>query len=81
MRSIEFTKGETDPPYPMVDPHILVVQGDDYIYTVRETSAWNAWCLLIQSEVIKYAEDKRSLYVVDADGQKCRLDIMGQEKR
>jgi hypothetical protein len=63
------------------DPHILIIQGDDYIYTVEEKHAWNSWCLLIQGEEIKYALNNHSIDVVDADGYKCRLNILKQEKR
>lgn len=63
------------------DPNILIIRGDDYIYTAEERHAWNSWCLLIQGEEIKYSQDNRRLYVIDADGYKCRLDILKQEKR
>ena len=64
-----------------VDPHIVIIQGDDSIYTVREKHAWTGWCLLIQGETIKYAEVDRRLSIVDADGQKCQFDIVSQQKR
>jgi hypothetical protein len=79
--SSEYTKGATGPHRSTVDPHILIIRGDDYVYTAQEKSAWNGWCLLFQGEAIKYAQYNRSLYVVDADGDKCNLDIMSQEKR
>jgi len=63
------------------DPNILIVRGEDYIYTAEERHAWNSWCLLIQGEDIKYSQDNRRLYAIDADGYKCRLDILKQEKR
>jgi hypothetical protein len=63
------------------DPYILVIQGSDYIYTALEKHAWDSWCLLIQGEEIHYSQDNRRLYVTDADGYKCRLDILKQEKR
>jgi hypothetical protein len=40
-----------------------------------------SWCLLIQGEEIKYSQDNRRLYVIDADGDRCKLDILKQEKR
>jgi hypothetical protein len=63
------------------DRHILTIQGDDYLYTVEEKHAWNGWCLLIQGEEIKYALSDQSLDILDADGDKCRLYILKQEKR
>ena len=63
------------------DPNIVIVRSDDYIYTAEERHAWNSWCLLIQGEEIKYSRENRRLYVIDADGYKCRLDILKQEKR
>jgi hypothetical protein len=64
-----------------IDPHILLIQGDDSLYTVSEKHAWNGWCLLIQGEEIKYALDGNRLFVTDSAGQKCRLDILSQQKR
>jgi hypothetical protein len=72
----EYTKGPT-----AVDPHILLIQGDDSLYTAREKHAWDGWCLLIQGEPIKYTLDNGKLFVIDADGQQCRLDILSQQKR
>ena len=63
------------------DPNILIIRGDDYIYTAEERHAWSSWCLLIQGGEVKYSQDNRRLYVIDADGYKCRLDILKQEKR
>lgn len=63
-----------------VDPHILQIQGDDSLYTTGEKHAWNGWCLLIQGEQIKYAVDGHRLFVTDADGQKCQLDILSEQK-
>ncbi len=62
------------------DPHVLQIQGDDSLYTAREKHAWNGWCLLIQNEQIKYAVGDHRLFVTDADGQKCQLDILSQQK-
>jgi len=72
--------GITGPHHGFVDPHSLTIRGDDTIYTVREKDPWTGWCLLIQGEEIKYALDNRRLYVADADGQKCKLDILSQQK-
>ena len=54
---------------------------DDTIYIVLEKNPWTGCCLLIQGEEIKYAPDNRRLYVEDADGQKCKLDVLNQQKR
>jgi hypothetical protein len=54
----------------------LTILGDGYVYTA-ETKRNNRF---IVGDEIKYAQDKRSLYVLDADGKECRLDIVRQEK-
>ena len=64
-----------------VDPHILVIQGDDTIYTAREKHTWNGWCLLIQGDEIKYTQENSRLSVIDAGGEKCNLDILRQQTR
>ena len=79
--SSEYTSGDAKPHQSANDPHILIILGDDKIYTAEERHAWNGWCLLIQGEEIKYFQDSRRLYVVDADGYKCKLDILKQENR
>ena len=63
-----------------IDPHVLLIQGDDSIYTAREKHPWNSWCLLIQGEQIKYALDGLKLFVTDADGHNCQLDVLSQQK-
>jgi len=69
-------------PHPIADDsYILIIRSDDIIYTAQERHAWNSWCLLLQGEEIRYSQDKRKLDVIDADGGKCRLDILKQEKR
>ena len=62
-----------------VDPHIVQIQGDNSLYTASEKHAWNGWCLLIQGEQIKYAVEGQRLFVTDAGGQTCRLDILSQQ--
>jgi len=79
--SSDYTKGTARLHHTANDPHILLIQGDDNIYTAQEKHPWNGWCLLIQGEEIKYSQDDRRLYIIDADGYKCRLDILKQEKR
>jgi len=79
INSSEYTSGP--PHHTANDPNILIIRGDDYIYTAEERHAWNGWCLLIQGEGIKYFQESGRLYVIDADGYKCRLDILKQEKR
>jgi hypothetical protein len=32
------------------------------------------------NDKIKYAQEKRKLYVMDADGKECKLDILRQER-
>ncbi len=63
------------------DPNIVIIRGGDYIYTAEERHAWSGWCLLIQGDEIKYFQDNHKLDIIDADGDKCRLDILKQEKR
>jgi hypothetical protein len=62
-----------------VDPHVLQIQGDESLYTVREKHAWNGWCLLIQGDQIQYALEGQKLFVTDAGGHKCQFDIVSQE--
>ena len=78
---INSPSGAAKPHQTANDPDVVIIQGDDNVYTAEERHAWNSWCLLIQGEEIKYSQDRRRLYIVDADGYKCRLDILKQEKR
>jgi hypothetical protein len=78
--TIGSSAGVAGPHHGFVDPHSLTIRGDDTIYTVLEKDPWTGWCLLIQGDEIKYAPDNRRLYVEDADGQMCKLDILTQEK-
>src|SRR5579863_2281160 len=79
--SSEYTGEIAGPQHIADDSYILIIRGDDYVYTAQERHAWDRWCLLIQGEEIHYSQDNRSLYVMDADGYKCRLAILKQEKR
>jgi hypothetical protein len=38
-------------------------------------------CRFVVGEDVKYAQDKGTLHVVDADGKECGLSILRQEKR
>ena len=79
--SSDYTNGTPGTHQTANDPHILLIQGADDVYTAQERHPWNGWCLLIQGEDIKYFQDNRRLYIIDADGYKCRFDILKQEKR
>jgi hypothetical protein len=37
-------------------------------------------CRFIVNDTVKYAQEKKSLYVIDADGKECKLDILRQER-
>ena len=78
--SSEYTGGIAGPQHIADDSYILIIRGDGYVYTAQERHAWDRWCLLIQGEEIHYSQDNRSLYFMDADGYKCRLAILKQEK-
>jgi len=69
------------PDHNTADPHIVTIQGSDYFYTAQERHAWNSWCLLIAGDEVKYAKYKRSLYMVDSSGAKCKFDLVREEKR
>jgi hypothetical protein len=76
-----YTSGAAGPQHIAEDTSILTIRGGDFIYTAQERHAWDGWCLLIQGEQIRYSQDNRKLDVIDADGGKCRLNILKQEKR
>jgi hypothetical protein len=78
--AIQYPDGVTPPHHVAEDSYILIIRGDDSIYTAQEKHAWDSWCLLFRGEEIHYSQDNRKLYVTDADGSKCRLDILKQEK-
>jgi hypothetical protein len=75
-----------------IDTNKLIVVGADYIYTVQDSTQHGGGllttalanrkhgCRFILGDDIKYAQDKRNLYVLDADGRECRLNIVRQEK-
>lgn len=65
--SSDYTKDAPGLHHTTNDPHVLLIQGEDNIYTAQERHPWNSWCLLIQGEEIKYSQDNRRLYVIDAD--------------
>jgi hypothetical protein len=37
-------------------------------------------CRFVVGDDVRYAQNKRKLYVVDADGRECKLDIVRQER-
>lgn len=37
-------------------------------------------CRFVMSDEIKYSQEKAKLYVIDADGKECKLDILRQER-
>jgi hypothetical protein len=73
----------------------LIVVGVDYLYTVQDSRRHDLpltsvmanrehGCRFIVGDEVKYAQenrDKRHLYVLDADGKECKLDIVRQERR
>jgi hypothetical protein len=74
------------------DTNSLIVVGVEYIYTVQDSTRRGGGllttalanrkhgCRFIVGDEIKYAQDKRKLYVLDADSKECRLDIVRQER-
>jgi hypothetical protein len=75
-----------------VDTNSLIVVGADYIYTVQDSTQRGGGllttalanrkhgCRFVVGDEIKYAQDRRKLYVLDADGRECGLDIVRQER-
>jgi len=37
-------------------------------------------CRFIVNDEVKYIQDKQKLYMLDADGKECKLDILRQER-
>ena len=37
-------------------------------------------CRFIVNDEVKYSQEKKTLYVLDADGKECKLDILRQER-
>jgi hypothetical protein len=76
-----------------VDTNNLIILGDDYTYTVQDSTRHGGGllttalanrkhgCRFIVGDEIKYAQDKHRLHVLDADGKECRLDVVRQERR
>lgn len=66
--------------------------GADYVYTVQDSTRRGGGllttalanrkhgCRFIVGDEIKYAQEKRKLCVLDADGKECGLDIVRQER-
>jgi hypothetical protein len=76
-----------------VDTNTLLIVGDDYVYTVQDSRRGGGGllttaianrkhgCRFIVGDEINYAQDKRDMHVLDADGKECKLQIIRQEKR
>lgn len=74
----------------------LVILGDEFAYIVEDTrvsgghglvaitahaiSNRKHGCRFIVGDSVKYAQEKSRLYVVDADGKECKVDILRQER-
>jgi hypothetical protein len=61
----------------------LEISGDEYTYTVRGPGTGGFAphpCRYIAGDEIRYAQDKRVLYVIDADTRECRAQVMRQER-
>ena len=63
------------------DPHVVVIQGRDFVYTAEERHAWHGWCMLIVGDQIKYAKDPQGLHVRDASGKECTFAVIDERKR
>ena len=75
-----------------VDTNHVVIIGTDFIYWVQDPTQHGRGpigtaivnrkhgCRFIVGENIKYDQDRRSLYVLDADGKQCKLEIVRQER-
>ncbi len=76
-----------------VDTNSLLIVGADYIYTVQDSTRHGGGlltaalanrkhgCRFIVGDEIKYSQEKSRLYVLDADGKECKLEIARQERR
>ena len=81
-----------------VKTNTLIILGDDYAYTIEDTTQRTDslragsllgtalanrrhGCRFIVGEEVRYSQEKDHLYVLDADGKECRLDILKQERR
>jgi len=56
-----------------------VITGGKYAYTILDQQKHGRRFII--GDDVKYAQDKRKLYVLDADGKECKLDIIRQERR
>jgi len=71
----------------------LAIVGEDYFYIIEDTTRkssdilWSAianrhhGCHFIVGAEVKYAQDKATLHVIDADGKECKAVILRQETR
>jgi hypothetical protein len=62
--------------HPLIDPHIVGVQGGGSVFTIQEKSPWHGWCLLVIGDDVKYMRDGNSLYVLDSSGTECKFVLM-----
>lgn len=67
----------------------VVIEGSDYTYTINDQTVRQPGtitfdhahgCRYIVGEEIKYAAEKRLMYVRDVDGKECKVEILRQEK-
>jgi len=70
----------------------LRIVGEDYEYLVDDTTSAQSGlltrsianrkrgCRFVVGDEVKYAQEKDKMYVLDADGKECKLDILRQER-
>jgi len=75
-----------------VTTNSFIIAGADYVYTVLDSTRKGSGlltnaianrkhgCRFIIGDQAKYAQEKKYLYVLDADGKECKLDITRHER-
>jgi hypothetical protein len=70
----------------------LAIVGKDYGYIIEDSRVTSGpllrraianhhhGCRFIVGDDVRYSQDKAKLYVMDADGKACKLDIVRQER-
>ena len=61
----------------------VVIAGDDYTYTAQRRLRW-LWtkeAVLIVNTPVKFAVEKRKLFLVDDDGKNYEFDIVKQVQK